>query len=98
MRSSTNSEAISGSSRTSSFSDLPHDNSSEPTISDPKPSPIHHDNQSGVKSCAPANRKLKLPIVALTSGAITAAHTIKFITSPRESSDLRQRAMRSNNQ
>ncbi len=61
------------------------------TMSAPKPSPIHHVNQSDEKSAhsaAPPRHRLKLPIVALTSGASTAAQTTNVITSPTESSDL----------
>ncbi len=77
-----------------------HERMNGATISAPKQSPIHHVSQSDqkvVQSAAPPRQRLKLPIVALTIGANTAAHPTNPITSATESSELRQRATRCSN-
>src|SRR6185369_13163112 len=101
ISSSTKSDASSGQSCEVSRAGLLHDSSKEPTISAPKPSPIHHVSHNDVNlghSAAPPRHKLKLPTVALTSGAATAAHATNTSTSLTESSDSRQRTTRNSNQ
>src|SRR6185369_5812721 len=70
-----------------------HDRMNGATISAPNPSPIHQVNQSDHKfaqSAAPPRQRLKLPIVALTTGAKTAAPPTNRMTSPTESNVFRQ--------
>src|SRR6185369_13446566 len=94
INSNTNRLSNSGMSRRSILRDRLHDSSNGDTISAPKPSPIHHVKKIERNSphCRGSPKhKLKLPIVALTSGASTAAYTTKISTSPTDSNVLLQR-------
>src|SRR5690349_19996810 len=85
---------ISGTSSRLMRNDELHESISGEKMRAPKPSPIHHVSHSGVRAAlglGSPNQTLRLPIVALTSGARTAAYTTNVSTSPTELKEFLQR-------